>query len=125
MSLGVVAVMMGARGRDHPEDPRGIDRRGRRDHHQAGWPTWLPTGSACSATFPRGLPAFGLPAFGLHNTLALLGTSASIFLVILAQSAATSRAYAAKYGEPFSTDTDLVGLWGLEYRRRSSPGPSW
>jgi SulP family sulfate permease len=59
---------------------------------------------------PRGLPAFGLPALGLHDTLALLGTSASIFLVILAQSAATARAYAAKYGEPFSTDTDLVGL---------------
>jgi high affinity sulfate transporter 1 len=59
---------------------------------------------------PRGLPAFGLPAFGLHDTLALLGTSASIFLVILAQSAATSRAYAAKYDEPFSTDTDLIGL---------------
>jgi high affinity sulfate transporter 1 len=59
---------------------------------------------------PRGLPAFGLPAFGLHNTLALLGTSASIFLVILAQSAATARAYAAKYAEPFGTDTDLIGL---------------
>ncbi len=59
---------------------------------------------------PRGLPAFGLPAFGLHDTLALLGTSASIFLVILAQSAATARAYAAKYAEPFSTDTDLIGL---------------
>jgi high affinity sulfate transporter 1 len=59
---------------------------------------------------PRGLPAFGLPAFGLHDTLALLGTSASIFLVILAQSAATARAYAAKYDEPFSTDTDLIGL---------------
>jgi high affinity sulfate transporter 1 len=59
---------------------------------------------------PRGLPAFGLPAFGVHATLALLGTSASIFIVILAQSAATARAYAARYAEPFSTDTDLVGL---------------
>jgi sulfate permease, SulP family len=59
---------------------------------------------------PRGLPAFGLPAFGLHDSLALLGTSASIFIVILAQSAATARAYAAKYAEPFSTDTDLIGL---------------
>ncbi len=59
---------------------------------------------------PRGLPAFGLPAFGVHDTLALLGTSASIFIVILAQSAATARAYAAKYGEPFRTDTDLTGL---------------
>ncbi len=59
---------------------------------------------------PRGLPAFGLPVFGLHDTLALLGTSASIFIVILAQSEATARAYAVKHDEPFSTDTDLVGL---------------
>ena len=33
-----------------------------------------------------------------------------MFVVILAQSAATSRAYAVKYDEPFSEDTDLVGL---------------
>jgi high affinity sulfate transporter 1 len=59
---------------------------------------------------PRGLPAFGLPALGLHDTVALLGTAASIFIVILAQSAATARAYAARYGEPFGTDTDLIGL---------------
>jgi sulfate permease, SulP family len=59
---------------------------------------------------PRGLPSFALPALGRHDALALLGTSASIFVVILAQSAATARAYAAKHGEPFGTDTDLVGL---------------
>ena len=34
----------------------------------------------------------------------------SLFVVILAQSAATSRAYAGKYEEAFSQDTDLVGL---------------
>jgi MFS superfamily sulfate permease-like transporter len=33
-----------------------------------------------------------------------------MFVVILAQSAATSRAYAAKYGEEVSEATDLVGL---------------
>ena len=33
-----------------------------------------------------------------------------MFVVILAQSAATSRAYAVKYEEAFSEDTDLVGL---------------
>ena len=44
------------------------------------------------------------------DTTALLGTSASMFLVILAQSAATSRAYAVKYRETFDEDTDLVGL---------------
>jgi SulP family sulfate permease len=31
-------------------------------------------------------------------------------VVILAQSAATSRAYAARYNEPFSENTDLIGL---------------
>ena len=35
-----------------------------------------------------------------------------MFVVILAQSAATSRAYAGKYEEPFSEATDLVGLGG-------------
>jgi MFS superfamily sulfate permease-like transporter len=33
-----------------------------------------------------------------------------MFVVILAQSAATSRAYASRYNERFSEDTDLVGL---------------
>ena len=59
---------------------------------------------------PGGLPGLGLPALGWHDTVALLGGAASMFVVILAQSAATSRAYAAKYEEPFSEATDLVGL---------------
>jgi len=37
-------------------------------------------------------------------------TAFAMFVVILAQSAATSRAYAARYNERFSEDTDLVGL---------------
>jgi len=40
----------------------------------------------------------------------LIATSFSIFLVILAQSAATSRAYAARYSESFNENVDLVGL---------------
>src|SRR5271165_3218140 len=67
-------------------------------------------GVAVVGPVPRGLPSLGLPAFGWHNTAALLGAAASMFVVILAQSAATSRAYAAKYEEAFSEDTDLVGL---------------
>ena len=51
-----------------------------------------------------------LPALGLHAAGALTGAAASMFVVILAQSAATSRAYAAKYEEEFSEATDLVGL---------------
>ena len=67
-------------------------------------------GVAVLGSVPRGLPHLGLPALGWHDAAALIGTAASIFVVILAQSAATSRAYAGKYEEAFSQDTDLVGL---------------
>ena len=67
-------------------------------------------GVAVVGNVPRGLPSLGLPALGWHDAAALLGAAASMFVVILAQSAATSRAYAAKYEEQFSEDTDLVGL---------------
>jgi high affinity sulfate transporter 1 len=67
-------------------------------------------GVAVVGAVPRGLPHLGLPVLGLHEAAALLGAAASMFVVILAQSAATSRAYAGKYEEPFSEDTDLVGL---------------
>jgi SulP family sulfate permease len=59
---------------------------------------------------PRGLPSLDLPALGLRDVAALLGAAVSMFVVILAQSAATSRAYAVKYEERFSEATDLVGL---------------
>jgi MFS superfamily sulfate permease-like transporter len=39
-------------------------------------------------------------------------TSLSIVVLILAQSAATSRAYAAKYEDSFDEDVDLIGLAG-------------
>ena len=67
-------------------------------------------GVAVLGPVPRGLPHLGLPALGWHDAAALIGTAVSIFVVILAQSAATSRAYAGKYEETFSQDTDLVGL---------------
>ena len=67
-------------------------------------------GVAVVGNVPRGLPSLGLPALGWHDAGALLGAALSMFVVILAQSAATSRAYAGKYEEEFSEDTDLVGL---------------
>ena len=67
-------------------------------------------GVAVLGPVPRGLPHLGLPALGRHDAAALLGTAVSLFVVILAQSAATSRAYAGKHEEAFSQDTDLVGL---------------
>jgi sulfate permease, SulP family len=60
---------------------------------------------------PSGLPHVGFPkGITWSDTTGLLATSASMFLVILAQSAATSRAYAVKYQEKFVEDNDLVGL---------------
>jgi len=67
-------------------------------------------GVAVVGPVPSGLPSLGLPALGWHDTEKLLGVAVAMFVVILAQSAATSRAYAAKYEEPFSEATDLVGL---------------
>src|SRR3954447_25736323 len=51
---------------------------------------------------PGGLPRIGLPGAGAGAILPLLPVACSCFLVILAQSAATSRAYATRYRERFS-----------------------
>jgi sulfate permease, SulP family len=67
-------------------------------------------GVAVIGTVPRGLPDLGLPALGRSDATALLGAAASMFVVILAQSAATARAYAAKYSEPLSIADDLTAL---------------
>ncbi|WP_170761681.1 SulP family inorganic anion transporter [Ruegeria lacuscaerulensis] len=70
------------------------------------------TGIAVLGTVPGGLPALSVPDVDWSWPLfkQLLPTAMSIFVVILAQSAATSRAYAARYEEQFSENTDLVGL---------------
>ena len=69
-------------------------------------------GVAILGSSPGGLPKLGLPAVSLDLNLVsqLLPISLSMFIVVLAQSAATSRAYAMRYGEHLSGNTDLVGL---------------
>ncbi len=68
-------------------------------------------GISTLGTVPSGLPKFGFPQGVTWNeAFALIPIAFSCFLVILAQSAATSRAYAAKYNERFSENSDLVGL---------------
>jgi len=63
-------------------------------------------------TVPGGLPSLSLPTevMTTANVAALLPTVVSMFVVILAQSAATSRAYAMKYNDSFDENIDLVGL---------------
>ncbi len=59
---------------------------------------------------PAGLPRLSLPALAPSDLRALLPAALSMSVVILAQSAATSRAYGSRYDEPVDTDGDLVGL---------------
>ena len=78
----------------------------------ASWAFDLQThGVSILGPVPSGLPSIGLPSgVSWHDAAQLLPAAVSMFLVILAQSAATSRAYAVKYNERFTENTDLVGL---------------
>ncbi|RJQ75905.1 SulP family inorganic anion transporter [Amycolatopsis panacis] len=67
-------------------------------------------GVSVLGSVPQGMPHLALPTFDLSEMSGLLGTAVSMFVVILAQSSATSRAYAARYGETVDEDADLVGL---------------
>ncbi len=70
-------------------------------------------GVAVLGTVPGGLPKLAIPSGVTLNTSVLgqlLPIAFSMFIVILAQSAATSRAYATRYSESFSENVDLVGL---------------
>jgi sulfate permease, SulP family len=70
-------------------------------------------GVAVLGTVPGGMPKLGLPTGATLNPsiiYQLLGVAFSMFIVILAQSAATSRAYATRYSESFSENVDLIGL---------------
>ena len=61
---------------------------------------------------PSGLPGFGLPhaTWSLGLVERLLPTAFAMTVVILAQSAATSRAYATRGEERFDENLDMVGL---------------
>lgn len=61
-------------------------------------------------TVPGGLPQLGLPPLEGVPWNQVLITAASCFVVILAQSAATSRAYAQRYQERCDENVNLVGL---------------
>ena len=70
-------------------------------------------GVAVLGTITGGLPKFRLPMVATMNATTLtqlLPIALSMFIVILAQSAATARAYATRYNESFSENTDIVGL---------------
>ncbi len=61
-------------------------------------------------TVPHGLPQLAWPTLQAAQLNQALATAASCFVVILAQSAATARAYAQRHHERVDQNGDLVGL---------------
>ncbi len=72
----------------------------------------LPASVTLLGPVPGGLPPFGIPegVFTTENAVGLVPVVFSCFIIILAQSAATSRAYAVKYSDSFDENVDLIGL---------------
>ncbi len=74
----------------------------------------LARGVTTVGAVPAGIPPIGLPAIPSDqlaaDVSALLPIVFSMFVLILAQSAATSRAYAMKYDDSFDENVDLIGL---------------
>jgi sulfate permease, SulP family len=69
-------------------------------------------GIAVIGDVPGGLPSLSLPPFHLAQLDQVVATAASCFIVIIAQSAATARAYANRYNEEDDANLDIVGLAG-------------
>jgi MFS superfamily sulfate permease-like transporter len=67
-------------------------------------------GIAIVGPVPGGLPSILLPDVTWSDFLALLPVSASCFVMIIAQGAATSRAFGVRYGERIDGDADILGL---------------
>jgi SulP family sulfate permease len=57
-----------------------------------------------------GLPRLGIPDVEWDEALALFPVAGSCFLMIIAQSAATARAYASRHHETLDENADIVGL---------------
>jgi MFS superfamily sulfate permease-like transporter len=76
--------------------------------------TWMlrldRVGLAIVGGVQAGLPSLSIPHVSGHELMTLMPTVASMLLVIVAQSAATSRSFAQKYGEHLNEDRDLFAL---------------
>ncbi|WP_321786601.1 SulP family inorganic anion transporter [Paraburkholderia sp. J94] len=67
-------------------------------------------GIAITGEVPGGLPSLFLPPLHTNEINQVLATAASCFIVIIAQSAATARAYANRYNEKGDDNADIIGL---------------
>ncbi|HUE12109.1 MAG TPA: SulP family inorganic anion transporter [Steroidobacteraceae bacterium] len=71
---------------------------------------WAERGIAVIGLVPGGLPSFGVPHVTWSEILALLPIAASCFVMIIAQSAATSRGFGIRYQESVDVNADILGL---------------
>jgi high affinity sulfate transporter 1 len=70
-------------------------------------------GVAVVGTVQGGFPPIGLPqGISLSNLATCVGIAFSCFILIIAQSAATSRSFAMKHGQNVDVNRDIVGLAG-------------
>lgn len=77
----------------------------------ASWALGLSSrGIALLGPVPGGLPVIAFPAVPPADLPALLNLAAACFVIILAQSATTSRAYAWRFSDRVDENADLLGL---------------
>jgi sulfate permease, SulP family len=67
-------------------------------------------GIALIGPVPGGLPSLRLPDVTWRELVALLPVAGACFVMIIAQSAATARAFATRYGERLEENADILGL---------------
>jgi sulfate permease, SulP family len=67
-------------------------------------------GIAVIGPVPGGLPSIALPRVAWKDLIELLPVSASCFVMIIAQSAATARGFALRYHENVDENADILGL---------------
>jgi high affinity sulfate transporter 1 len=73
-------------------------------------------GVAVVGSVPKGFPPIGLPqGITWSNVVDVIPIAAACLILILAQSAATSRSFAMKMGDRVDVNRDLVGLSGANF----------
>jgi MFS superfamily sulfate permease-like transporter len=78
----------------------------------SAWFGFAAHGIATVGNIPGGLPTLVVPTLRINDFHQVLACAGACFIVIVAQSAATARAYALRYEERFALSLDLMGLAG-------------
>jgi high affinity sulfate transporter 1 len=79
----------------------------------SAWTNAAAHGVTVVGAVERGFPPIGLPTgVTWEDAVTVLGTAVSCFVLIIAQSAATSRSFAMRHGDGVDVNRDLVGLAG-------------